>query len=146
MAKKQTWNNRSRANAPVGRQPSGKSDAQVAPDNISVGNPIKGNQQPTSRSSSGDETGHRWTFLTNHAHVLIALDGTPGLVLREVANQVGITERAVQRIIQDLEEEGFIRRHKVGRRNEYEVLVDQPLRHPLESHRDIGDLLRLVKD
>jgi DNA-binding MarR family transcriptional regulator len=85
-----------------------------------------------------------WTFLTNHAHVLILLHGQPDLVLREVAYRVGITERAVQRIVQDLEEEGFVRREKVGRRNRYEVLTEEPLRHPIESHRKIGDLLKLI--
>ena len=97
----------------------------------------------TSALRSG-ESSKPWTFLTNHAHVLILLRGRPDLVLREVAAQVGITERAVQRIVQDLEEEGFIRRHKVGRRNEYEVLAKKRLRHPIESHRKIGDLLDLM--
>jgi len=87
---------------------------------------------------------NRWTFLTNHAHVLIALDANPDLVLREVAVQVGITERAVQRIVQELEEEGFIRREKVGRKNHYEVLTQEHLRHPIEAHRTIGDLLKLI--
>ncbi|MDZ4848057.1 MAG: winged helix-turn-helix transcriptional regulator [Pirellulaceae bacterium] len=87
---------------------------------------------------------HRWTFLTNHAHVLIALQGNQHMILREVAVQVGITERAVQRIIQELEEERYIRRQKIGRKNQYEVLSDRPLRHPLECHRSIGDLLRLI--
>lgn len=82
--------------------------------------------------------------MSNHAHVLIVLHGEPELVLREVASRVGITERAVQRIIQDLEEDGFIRRERVGRRNQYEVVEDLPLRHPIESHRNIGDLLRLI--
>lgn len=86
----------------------------------------------------------RWTFLTNHAHVLIVLHASPDSVLREVAGRVGITERAVQRIVQDLEEEGFIHRQKVGRKNRYEVVTDKPLRHPLEAHCDIGDLLRLI--
>ncbi|KAA5546112.1 MarR family transcriptional regulator [Roseiconus nitratireducens] len=95
------------------------------------------------RTASGEPL-HRWTFLTNHAHVLIVLNSSPGLVLREVAARVGITERAVQRILQDLEEGGFIRREKVGRRNQYEVLTDAPLRHPIEEHRNIGDLLRLI--
>lgn len=90
------------------------------------------------------ESAHRWTFLTNHSHVLVLLNERPELVLREVALAVGITERAVQRIVQELEEEGFIEREKVGRRNYYRVLKDQPLRHPLESHRTIGDLLNLV--
>ena len=85
-----------------------------------------------------------WTFLTNHAHVLILLDREPDLVLREVAARVGITERAVQRIVHELEEENFIRRDRVGRRNVYEVLHDQTLRHPIESHRSIGDLLDLM--
>ncbi len=95
----------------------------------------------------GPEAGvsHRWTFLTNHAHVLIALRNNPEIVLREVAVQVGITERAVQRIIQELEEGGYIRRQKVGRKNQYEVKSEQPLRHPLEYHRSIGDLLRLIE-
>jgi predicted transcriptional regulator len=92
------------------------------------------------------ESTRSWTFLTNHAHVLIVLYAEPGQVLREVANRVGITERAVQRIVQDLEEEGFIRREKVGRRNQYEVLLDKPLRHPIESHRRIGDLITLITD
>ena len=90
------------------------------------------------------EGGPRWTFLTNHSHVLIVLHAEPELVLREVATRVGITERAVQRVVQDLEEGGFIRRERVGRQNRYEVLTDVPLRHPIESHRDIGDLLKLI--
>ncbi|MEZ6148479.1 MAG: winged helix-turn-helix transcriptional regulator [Pirellulaceae bacterium] len=87
---------------------------------------------------------NRWTFLSNHAHVLIALNGNPDLVLREVALQVGITERGVQRIVQDLEDGGFIRREKIGRKNHYQVLTEQSLRHPLEAHRTIGELLKLI--
>ena len=90
------------------------------------------------------EAAKPWTFLTNHAHVLIVLYAEPGLVLREVANRVGITERAVQRIVQDLQDEGFVRSEKVGRRNHYEVLTDKPLRHPIEWHKNIGDLIRLI--
>ena len=86
----------------------------------------------------------KWTFLTNHSHVLVLIHSNPDVVLRQVALDVGITERAVQRIIQDLEAGGFIERERVGRRNRYSVLVDQPLRHPIESHRNIGDLLNLV--
>ena len=85
-----------------------------------------------------------WTFLTNHAHVLAVLHSDPQLVLRKVAIKVGITERAVQRIIQDLEAGGFIQREKVGRQNRYKVLVNQSLRHPIEAHRKIGDLLKLI--
>ncbi len=86
----------------------------------------------------------RWTFLTNHAHVLAVLHSDPQIVLRLVASEVGITERAVQRIVQDLEEGGFVRRERVGRRNQYHVLTNQSLRHPIEAHRTIGDLLRLI--
>ncbi len=91
-----------------------------------------------------EKHGPRWTFLTNHSHVLIILHAEPDLVLREVAARVGITERAVQRVVQDLEDGGFIRRERVGRKNHYEVLTEQPLRHPIESHRKIGDLLKLI--
>lgn len=66
------------------------------------------------------------------------------MILREVAVAVGITERAVQRIIADLEEGGFLEREKVGRQNHYRILVDRPLRHPLEAHCSIGDLLGLI--
>ena len=86
----------------------------------------------------------RWTFLTNHAHVLILLSQDSSLVLREVALRIGITERAVQRIIADLEQDGFIEREKVGRKNQYRILVKRPLRHPIESHRSIGDLITLI--
>lgn len=100
--------------------------------------------KPETTASPAADSGNRWTFLTNHAHVLIVLHREPSIILREVALKVGITERAVQRIIQDLEEGGFIRREKVGRRNHYEVLTDQPLRHAIEKHKSIGDLLNLV--
>ncbi len=62
-----------------------------------------------------------WTFLTNHAHVLIVLSQKPSVVLREVALKVGITDAAVQRIVQDLEEGGFLIREKIGRQNHYRV-------------------------
>ena len=96
------------------------------------------------RAVKKSESTKPWMFLTNHTHVLIVLHDDPTLVLREVADRVGITERAVQRIVQDLEAGGFIRRERVGRCNRYEVLVSQRLRHPIESHRKIGDLLKLI--
>jgi hypothetical protein len=88
--------------------------------------------------------GPQWTFLTNHAHVLLVLSRNPSVVLREVALQVRITERAVQRIIADLEASRFIEREKIGRQNRYRIRVDQPLRHPIEAHRTIGELLALI--
>jgi len=104
------------------------------------------NGRPVAQARAASKAEPRWTFLTNHAHVLVLLRAQPEQILREVARQVGITERAVQRIIQDLEAAGFIRRQKIGRQNQYEVLADQPLRHPIEAHRTIGDLLRLIND
>ncbi len=86
----------------------------------------------------------RWTFLTNHAHVLALLHANPELILRDVAAAVGITERAVQHIVHDLVEDAYIERKKVGRQNHYRVITDQPLRHPIEAHRTIGDLLKLI--
>jgi predicted transcriptional regulator of viral defense system len=84
-----------------------------------------------------------WTFLTNHSHVLICLDLAPEATLREVANSVRITERAVQRIVADLEAEGILIRVKQGRRNCYQIQKDLPLRHPVEAHRTIGELIAL---
>lgn len=102
--------------------------------------------QPHGSTPTGDSTdsSQRWTFLTNHAHVLAVLYSDPQPVLRQVAIAVGITERAVQRIVQDLEQGGFIQREKVGRQNRYRVFTDQSLRHPIEAHRNIGDLLKLI--
>ena len=91
-----------------------------------------------------ESPGQQWTFLTNHSHVLVLLARNPTIVLREVALQVGITERAVQRIIADLEAGQIIEREKVGRRNQYSIRADQSLRHPIESHRTIGELLVLL--
>ena len=85
-----------------------------------------------------------WNFLTNHAHVLVVLCSEPDLVLREVALRVGITERAVQRIVQELEEEGFLQRERIGRRNHYQIIKGKHLRHPVESHCTVDQVLRLV--
>ena len=78
-----------------------------------------------------------WTFLTNHSHVLICLDRDPEMRLRDVALAVGITERATQRIVKELEEAEAIQRQKVGRRNVYVVNKTLNFRHALESHRTI---------
>ncbi len=85
-----------------------------------------------------------WTFLTNHAHVLFSISENPDIRARDVAAQVGITERAAQRIIAELEEAGYLAHERVGRRNHYEVTQHSPLRHPLESHVDVNELLELL--
>ena len=90
------------------------------------------------------ETEREWTFLSNHAHVLVCLSRDADQTLREVAQQVGITERAVQRIVADLEQAGVLRRERVGRCNRYHLRLDRPLRHPLESHHEIGTLIEAL--
>jgi DNA-binding IclR family transcriptional regulator len=86
----------------------------------------------------------QWTFLTNHTHVLLCLVRRPDATLRQVALEVGITERAVQRIVRDLEQSGTLTRTRTGRRNSYAVNAAFALRHPLEAHRSVGDLLALL--
>jgi len=87
-----------------------------------------------------------WTFLSNHAHVLLCLAQDPDARLRDVALSVGITERAVQKIVSDLEQAGALVRERAGRRNSYRLNLDVPLRHALESHKTVGTLLSLVLD
>lgn len=92
-----------------------------------------------------NEEKHSWTFLSNYSHVLICLSRDSHLTMREVATQVGITERAVQRIVKELIESRVLQVEKQGRNNVYYVHAATPLRHPLESHRTVGDLLDAVK-
>jgi hypothetical protein len=85
-----------------------------------------------------------WTFLTNHAHVMIALAADPDMRVRDLAAVVGITERAAQRIVGELVDGGYLIRHKQGRRNHYNLNTDLPLRHPLEGHRTVGRLIEAL--
>jgi DNA-binding MarR family transcriptional regulator len=82
-----------------------------------------------------------WTFLSNHAHVLVCLVEQPDLRLRDIAHLIGITERAALVIVKDLEHGGYLRRVREGRRNRYELDLDGRLRHPLEAAHTIGELL-----
>ena len=82
-----------------------------------------------------------WTFLTNHAHVLLCVSQDPGMRLRDIAEAVGITERAAQRIIAELVTDGYLTRERDGRRNRYQLYPELPLRHPLERNHQIGELL-----
>ncbi len=95
------------------------------------------------RTPAGDRSAE-WTFLTNHSHVLLCLVADPDATLREVAGQIGITERAVQMIVADLVDAGILIREREGRRNHYSVDPGQPLRHPVEAHRRVRDLIRMV--
>ena len=85
-----------------------------------------------------------WTFLTNHAHVLVAISRDPELRQREIAGLVGVTQGAVTRILAELEAAGCVSHERIGRRNRYSVNVDATLRHPLESDVRVGELLALT--
>lgn len=103
--------------------------------------------QPPVRSPGANQAVPRkapWTFLTNHSHVLLLIARTPESRMRDLAEQVGITERAVQRIIDELEQGGYLTVAKQGRRNVYTVRGEPHLRHPVEAARTVGDLIRMV--
>ena len=99
----------------------------------------RGPAAPAARAPGG------WTFLSNHAHVLVCLTAEEAPRLRDVAVRVGLTERAVQKIVLDLEREGVLRRRREGRCNRYSFDLSRPLRHPLEAHRSIRALLGVVR-
>ncbi|MFM8519657.1 MAG: helix-turn-helix transcriptional regulator [Solirubrobacterales bacterium] len=85
-----------------------------------------------------------WTFLTNHGHAIVMLARDPEARIRDIAQGIGITERAAQRIVNDLVEAGYLTRERVGRRNRYSIDPSVPLRHPLEQEHGVGDLLKAV--
>ena len=95
-------------------------------------------------SMSSDETTH-WTFLTNHAQVLLCIANDSDIRLRDVAETVGITERAAQRIVTDLAEAGFLERERHGRRNRYLINRQTEMRHPAQEGYEIGELLDLLR-
>jgi len=87
----------------------------------------------------------QWTFFTNHAHVLFCISQDQDVRLRDVATTVGITERAAQRIVAELEEAGYLNHERQGRRNHYEIIDDAPLRHSVERHIEVRDLLAILE-
>jgi DNA-binding IclR family transcriptional regulator len=87
----------------------------------------------------------RWTFLTNHFQVLACLARDPELRIRDIADLVGITERATVQILGQLEASGYLTKTRVGRRNHYTVHAKRPLRHPLQDGRQVGELLRVIE-
>jgi DNA-binding MarR family transcriptional regulator len=86
-----------------------------------------------------------WTFLTNHSHVLISLASDGNLRVRDIAEQVSITERAVLKILGELEEAGIITRTREGRRTHYTIHRDRALRHQVEAHCTTGHLLAMIE-
>lgn len=87
-----------------------------------------------------------WTFLTNHTHVMVCLRRDRRARMRDVAAAVGITERAAQRIVSELEEAGYLESEREGRRNRYTLNMGLPRRHPLEGAHSSGELLDLLAD
>lgn len=85
-----------------------------------------------------------WTFLSNYGHVLVSLSRDPDARMRDVAEAVGITERAVQQIVAELVAQGYLLKVKVGRRNRYDVVDTKQLRHDLETHVTVGEFLGLI--
>ncbi len=90
-------------------------------------------------------TARGWGFLTNHAQVLLCISNDPGILLREIGAQVGITERAAHRIVGELEDAGYVARRRNGRRNHYTVKEHLPLPDPLASERRVSELLALLR-
>jgi predicted MarR family transcription regulator len=87
----------------------------------------------------------KWTFLTNHLHVLACLARDPELRIRDIADLIGITERATVQILSQLEASGYLTKTRVGRRNHYTVHAELPLRHPLQNGHQVGELLRVIE-
>ncbi len=85
----------------------------------------------------------RWTFLTNHGHVLVYLNTHPDARIRDVAEAAGITERAAQTILAELERDGYVTKTKVGRRNHYSIHPERHFRHPAENGHEVGELLQI---
>lgn len=99
----------------------------------------------TPSAPSATQPSPAWTFFTNHTHVLLCIAQDPAARVRDLAAAVGITERAVQRIITELEQAGYLSHVRDGRRNRYELHPDLPLRHPIERHRSVAELIALMQ-
>lgn len=87
---------------------------------------------------------HPWTFLSNHAHALICLAADEDCRVRDLAARIGITERATQRILADLEAAGYLVRERHGRRNHHRLVLDRPMRHPVEQAHTIRELVEAL--
>jgi Mn-dependent DtxR family transcriptional regulator len=94
-------------------------------------------------SGNGD---HTFRFVTNHGHVLQVVATNPTARLRDIAELVGITERTAAQIVSDLEENGYLTKTRVGRRNQYEVHEEMPLLHPRHRHHTVGELIRFLEE
>jgi len=98
---------------------------------------------PRAEVEEVETSGRSWTFLTNHGHILVRLSRDPEARIRDIAADVGITERAAQGIVADLERDGYVSKVKEGRRNRYVIHHHRGFRHPAESQHPISELLRI---
>lgn len=101
-------------------------------------------QLETVNTKSGTIQSMSWTFLTNHALVLLCVARDPQTRLRDIAERVGITERAAHRIVTDLEAAGYLTRHRKGNRNHYEIHPELPFRHPTNEDHAVGEMLKVM--
>jgi predicted transcriptional regulator len=85
-----------------------------------------------------------WTFLTNHAQVLVCIARDPGIRLRDIGERIGITERAAHRIVAELADAGYITRERKGRRNQYTINAHFPLPDPVAGEQNVGELLAML--
>ena len=93
-------------------------------------------------SSNAD---HAWAFVTNYSHVLVCVAADPTARLRDIAETVGITERTAAQLVRDLERAGYLTKTRNGRRNQYQVHDELPLRHPQHRHHTVGELIRFLQ-
>jgi hypothetical protein len=139
----------------AGRPPGAGAPAPARPEAASKGR-ADARKRPETRQHAGSirdaaaapsegPSAPTWTFLTNHGHVLLSIASDPTARLRDLAGRVGITERAVQRIVAELEEAGYLTHEREGRRNVYRIRAQLPLRHPVERHQKVAALLSLVE-
>jgi hypothetical protein len=88
---------------------------------------------------------HSWHFVTKYSHVLVCIAADPSARLRDIAETVGVTERRAAQLVRDLEEAGYLTKTRTGRRNQYQVHDELPLRHPLHRHHTVGELIRFLQ-
>lgn len=96
------------------------------------------------RNISGKDD-HVWLFVTNYAHVLVCIAADPSARLTDIAETVGVTERTASQLVRDLEQAGYLTKTRTGRRNQYEVHDELPLRHPRHRHHTVGELIRFLQ-
>ena len=88
----------------------------------------------------------KWTFLTNHGHVLIILSRNPGIRISELAEEIGISERQISNILKDLYDSGYVTKQRQGRRNSYQISPNAPLRHQSNQDHTVKELIEILGD